>query len=120
MNNVLRAALVALGLFLGGAMPAWAQSADVVTMMYVSADRHGIDPALLDRVIRCESTYRPHVVSPWGDRGIAQFNRITWEEQAPRFGIPANFDFAFDPELSIDLMAALFARGQSWRWRACL
>ncbi|HXI15180.1 MAG TPA: transglycosylase SLT domain-containing protein [Chloroflexota bacterium] len=85
-----------------------------------AAYRWGVSAALIRRITWCESRWNPWAVSPWGDRGIAQFNRITWQEQAPLAGLPANFDAAFDPVMSLDLMARLVARGQSWRWRACL
>ncbi len=89
-------------------------------MIDAAAWRWGASASLLRRITWCESRWNTWAVSPWGDRGIAQFNRITWQEQAPLYGLPVSFDAAFDPELSLDLMAALVARGQSWRWRACL
>ncbi|HXI16817.1 MAG TPA: transglycosylase SLT domain-containing protein [Chloroflexota bacterium] len=85
-----------------------------------AAYRWGVSAALMRRITWCESRWNPWAVSPWGDRGIAQFNRITWQEQAPLAGLPANFDAAFDPVMSLELMARLVSRGQSWRWRACL
>jgi len=98
----------------------YVQPLTIPELIDAAAYRWGVSAALMRRITWCESRWNPGVVSPWGDRGIAQFNRITWQEQAPLAGYPANFDAAFDPVMSLDLMGRLISRGQSWRWRTCL
>lgn len=78
--------------------------ADELRMRLVAwrESRSGMDP----------NTYRadrPH-------RGPFQFNRITWEEQAPLWNLPRSWDAALVPELNVELAAILMALGQWWRW----
>src|ERR1044072_7234166 len=42
-----------------------------------AARRHGLDPNIFERQIQQESGFQPHVVSPAGARGIAQFMPAT-------------------------------------------
>lgn len=106
------------GLVAAPFMPARAQTPDVVTLIYVAADRHGVDPALIDRIVRCESTYRPWVTGPDGSMGIAQFQPITWGWASSSAGWAGASPY--DPEAALDVMAWLLARGGAVHWWPCL
>jgi soluble lytic murein transglycosylase-like protein len=53
-----------------------------------TARAHGVDPELVDLVIRMESGYRPHAVSPKGARGVMQLMPGT----ARQYGVRDVFD----------------------------
>ena len=53
-----------------------------------AAGRHGVDPLLVDSVIRVESNYNPLAVSPKGAEGLMQLIPAT----ARRFGVTNSFD----------------------------
>lgn len=98
------------------------RGADVTPLLLAAAQRRGASDAVLLRIARCEShlgtdprTYRADLVH----RGVFQFNRATWQEQAPRYGVPASWDAALDPYWNTDLAAALLAHGEAWRWPHC-
>ena len=99
-------------------VPASEPVADVPTLIVQAAGRWGVSAQRMLRIAWCESRLNPGAVSPWGDRGTFQFNKVTWEEQAPRHGLPRDFGAAFDPALNVELAAALLAKGQGYRW-AC-
>lgn len=99
------------------APPAHGQTPDVATLLYVSADRHGVAPELLDRVVRCESTYRANVTGPDGSMGIAQFQAATWAWASAGAGWAGVSPY--NAEAAIDTMAWLIARGGLGHWSAC-
>lgn len=99
-------------------MPVRAQTPEVVTLIYVAADRHGVDPALIDRIVDCESDYRPGVMGPDGSMGIAQFQQITWGWASTAAGWGGASPY--DAEAALDVMAWLLARGGAGHWWACL
>lgn len=118
-----RRILAALCLCVGAALlplapvPARADAGDSVpALIDQAADDFGLSRATLRRIAICESGMRPWATSPWGHRGVYQFNRVTWGEQAPTIGAPRDFAAAYDPELNVRLAASLMARGQRWRW----
>ena len=53
-----------------------------------AAERHGVDPLLVDSVIRVESNYNPLALSPKGAEGLMQLIPST----ARRFGVTNSFD----------------------------
>lgn len=59
-----------------------------------AAQRHGVDPALLDAVIATESAFRADAVSPRGAMGLMQLMPATARE----LGV----DDAFDPQRNVD------------------
>ena len=62
-----------------------------------AADAHGLPRDYFTRLIWRESSFRPHVTSPAGAQGIAQFMPGTADEQG--------LDDPFDPELAIPASA---------------
>lgn len=65
-------------------------------LIHESAERHGLNPALVSAVVRAESAYRPEAVSVKGARGLMQLMPAT----AERFGLdPA---LSFEPALNVD------------------
>lgn len=98
-------------------------AAAVIALIDDAAGRWSVSAALMRNVARCESQYGQHWRTSHPSnphRGVYQVSRITWEEQAPRYGLPGNWDAALDPAMNVELAAALFASGQAWRWSACL
>lgn len=71
-----------------------------------AAEKYGIPPELLGRLINKESTYDRHRVSPRGAKGIAQLMPRAIED----LGLdPKTFDY-FNAEKSINASAALLAK----------
>src|SRR6266513_1003242 len=67
---------------------------DVHQAVAEASDRYRLDPDLLDSVIRAESGFNPHAVSPKGAQGLMQLMPGT----ASKLGVPN----AFDPEANVD------------------
>jgi hypothetical protein len=67
---------------------------DVHQAVAQASDRYRLDPDLLDSVIRAESGFNPHAVSPKGAQGLMQLMPGT----ASKLGVPN----AFDPEANVD------------------
>ncbi len=65
-------------------------------LIHETAQRHGLNPALVSAVIRAESAYRPKAVSVKGARGLMQLMPAT----AERFGLDP--DLSFEPALNVD------------------
>lgn len=104
------------------APPPWPLYEDVTPLVLDAARRWGANPAVMRRIVWCESKNGTHAATYRADlahRGPFQFGRATWEEQAPRYGLPGWWDAALIPECNVDLAAALIARGQTWRWPNC-
>ncbi|BCP51666.1 lytic transglycosylase [Kaistia sp. 32K] len=66
-------------------------------LIETAADAHGLPRDYFTRLIWRESSFRPHVTSPAGAQGIAQFMPGTADEQG--------LDDPFDPELAIPASA---------------
>ena len=71
-----------------------APKVDVHQAVAEASDRYRLDPDLLDSVIRAESGFNPHAVSPKGAQGLMQLMPGT----ASKLGVPN----AFDPEANVD------------------
>ena len=69
----------------------------MVKWTFESAERNGIDGNLLANQYWQESSYRPHVVSPMGARGISQIMPF----HKGKYGLESDADF-FDPKSSIE------------------
>jgi hypothetical protein len=67
---------------------------DVHQAVSDASDRYRLDPDLLDSVIRAESGFNPHAVSPKGAQGLMQLMPQT----ASKLGVPN----AFDPQANVD------------------
>jgi len=67
---------------------------DVHQAVAEASDRYRLDPDLLDSVIRAESGFNPHAVSPKGAQGLMQLMPGT----ASKLGVPN----AFDAEANVD------------------
>ena len=57
-------------------------------LVYVMSDRNGVDPRLVDAIIRTESSYRPEAVSRAGAVGLMQLMPGT----ARRYGVRNRYD----------------------------
>ncbi|MGD0578336.1 MAG: transglycosylase SLT domain-containing protein [Bryobacteraceae bacterium] len=68
-----------------------------------AAGRHGIDPLLVDSVIRVESNYNPLAVSPKGAEGLMQLIPAT----ARRFGATNSFDVRENIEAGVKYLKYL-------------
>lgn len=68
-----------------------------------AAGRHGIDPLLVDSVIRVESNYNPLAVSPKGAEGLMQLIPAT----ARRFGVTNSFDVKANIEAGVTYLKYL-------------
>jgi hypothetical protein len=109
------------------AVPAAAESAAAESaaavpaeLLHEAAERFGLDTGALSRLIWCESGFAPQAVGGGGRyRGLGQWDRASWEEQAPRAGAPADWDAAFDPWWNAHVTAFALSEGQAWRWPVC-
>jgi soluble lytic murein transglycosylase-like protein len=74
----------------------WISYADpsYVDAIRASSSRHGVDPGLVAAVIRVESDFRPHALSPKGAMGLMQLMPATAKEMA--------VEDPFDPEANIE------------------
>lgn len=102
--------------------PAAPDAEHVQALIREACARHRLDPARPLAIARCESNFAQHWRTNAPDnpcRGVYQFDRPTWKERAPRYGLPGDFDAAYDPALNVSLAVALMANGEWWRWRAC-
>lgn len=68
-----------------------------------AAGRHGVDPLLVDSVIRVESNYNPLAVSPKGAEGLMQLIPAT----ARRFGVTNSFDVKKNIEAGVTYLKYL-------------
>ncbi len=82
----------------GPALPtastAASQHVDVSQVVNAASDRYRLDPDLVSSVIRAESGFKVHAVSPKGAQGLMQLMPGT----ASKLGVPN----AFDPEANVD------------------
>jgi soluble lytic murein transglycosylase-like protein len=67
---------------------------DVSRVVSAAGDRYRLDPDLINSVIRAESGFKVHAVSPKGAQGLMQLMPGT----ASKLGVPN----AFDPEANVD------------------
>jgi soluble lytic murein transglycosylase-like protein len=67
---------------------------DVLQVVNAASDRYRLDPDLVSSVIRAESGFKVHAVSPKGAQGLMQLMPGT----ASKLGVPN----AFDPEANVD------------------
>src|ERR1700756_3708146 len=74
--------------------PANSGRVDVAEVVGAASDRYRLDPDLLNSVIRAESGFKVHAVSPKGAQGLMQLMPGT----ASKLGVPN----AFDPEANVD------------------
>ena len=74
--------------------PAASQHVDVSQVVNAASDRYRLDPDLVSSVIRAESGFKVHAVSPKGAQGLMQLMPGT----ASKLGVPN----AFDPEANVD------------------
>lgn len=77
-----------------GTAPATSQHVDVSQVVNAASDRYRLDPDLVTSVIRAESGFKVHAVSPKGAQGLMQLMPGT----ASKLGVPN----AFDPEANVD------------------
>lgn len=71
-----------------------------------SAQKYGVDEAIVRAIIHAESAYRPHVVSPKNAQGLMQLIPAT----AKRFGVNDAFDPAQNIEGGVQYLAFLLKR----------
>ena len=71
-----------------------------------SAQKHGVDEAIVRAIIHAESAYRPNVVSPKNAQGLMQLIPAT----ARRFGVRDAFDPAQNIEGGVQYLAFLLKR----------
>jgi soluble lytic murein transglycosylase-like protein len=76
------------------ASTAASQHVDVSQVVNAASDRYRLDPDLVSSVIRAESGFKVHAVSPKGAQGLMQLMPGT----ASKLGVPN----AFDPEANVD------------------
>jgi soluble lytic murein transglycosylase-like protein len=74
--------------------PAGSQHVDVTEVVNAASDRYRLDPDLVNSVIRAESGFKVHAISPKGAQGLMQLMPGT----ASKLGVPN----AFDPEANVD------------------
>lgn len=71
-----------------GFVPSWHQKTKLTPVIDEVAQKYRLDPKLLHAVIRAESAYNPHAVSPKGAVGLMQL----MPETAARYGIYDRYD----------------------------
>lgn len=72
---------------------------DIVTY---HADRYELDPLLVTAVMRVESEFNPHAISPKGARGLMQIMPDTGVWAAQQMGMGSlDEDRLFDPEVNV-------------------
>lgn len=64
------------------------------------AKEFGVDPALVNGIIRCESGFRPNAISPAGAVGLTQIMPGTKKGWSKQLGVSGDL---MDPEFSIRL-----------------
>jgi soluble lytic murein transglycosylase-like protein len=74
-----------------------------------TSNRHGLDPKLVDLVIRMESGYHPYVVSPKGAQGVMQL----MPETASLYGVHNAFDPIENISAGVRYLKDLLARYNS-------
>lgn len=75
-------------------VPATPARVDVAEVVSAASGRYRLDPDLVNSVIRAESGFKIHAVSPKGAQGLMQLMPQT----ASKLGVPN----AFDPEANVD------------------
>ena len=82
------------------------QPVDIPSAVEAASDRHGIDAALLYSVIRAESGFNNHAVSPKGAQGLMQL----MPETADQLGVADAFDTAANIEAGTRYLRELLDR----------
>lgn len=93
------------------------QEVPATAVIVDAASRYGVDPDAMLRIAWCESRFDPSAVSPWGDRGLFQFARITWPWASRAAGYEGYSPL--DAEANANTAAYLLSLGQWSHWRAC-
>jgi soluble lytic murein transglycosylase-like protein len=75
-------------------------------LIAAEAGAHGIDPAVLRRVVRVESNYHPDWIGRDNEIGLMQLKPATAEEMCRRIGVPYSRGMLFEPEVNIEIGAA--------------
>jgi soluble lytic murein transglycosylase-like protein len=70
---------------------------EIKQLVISKANQYGINPGIALAQIQRESGFNPRAVGGYGERGLGQFMRATWD----RFG-SGPFDNAFDPVMNLD------------------
>jgi soluble lytic murein transglycosylase-like protein len=88
--------------------PSWYAYADprYVSMIAEAARLHGVDAQLVAAVIKVESDFRPHAVSPRGARGLMQLMPATGEH----YGLKDPFDPSANVEAGVRHLKGLLER----------
>ena len=93
----------------------------IAAIIYAAAVSHGVSPAALQELARCESTFRPWVVSPEGYVGLFQMASPglldEFREWEPTQGFTVS-DWA-DPARQSNFTAEQLAKDRWGPWPAC-
>lgn len=87
-----------------------------------AAARHGISPAFMVALARCESGMGTHPRTYSGSapyRGIFQWDRQSWAERAPLAGVARDWGAALNDWNNAEVTAHTLAAGQRRRWPNC-
>lgn len=85
------------------------------------AEKHGVDKVIMNRVVKCESSYNPNAVNmqdshklSQGSHGIAQFSRETFAQFAKEMG--EEYTDPYNPREALDVMGYALANGKGRHW----
>lgn len=92
--------------------------APTVRQIIASAARvWNVDPALLDRIAFCESTYRPNAANTQSDaRGLFQHISTTWTANVARMHAPYTLADRTNPAASSEVAAFMISQGNIGAW----
>jgi len=85
------------------------------------AEKHGVDKTIMNKVVKCESSYNPNAVN-WSDshklskgsHGIAQFSQQTFEQYAKQMG--KEYTDPYNPREALDVMGYMISKGLGRHW----
>ncbi len=90
--------------------------ASIPDTIYAAAERWGVDGNRMACIAWFESTWRPWVTSPGGDRGLFQFTDSTWIWASWNAGVGGSSPY--DPYAAAESAAWLMSQGGWHHWSA--
>jgi hypothetical protein len=92
---------------------------EVENMITGHAAQYGVDPNLMKKIAKCESTFNANAVNG-SHAGMYQFKDSTWVSTRRAMGLDTNPQLRFDANEATKTAAFKIAHGGKQAWQQCL